>query len=354
LTSIGFIGAGMIANVHAKAAKQIGTKIVAVYDSRQEKAQKFGEEICCEVASSVESLLGRDDIDGVVVAVPNDCHAEMAIAALNANKHVLLEKPMAMSLHQCDGILDARNKSSKMLQMGFVCRYSPAAILAKQLIELGEIGLVQHVQATLIRQRGIPGLGGWFTTKARSGGGCLIDIGVHLIDLVMHLTSNKSPSRVVGKCLQSFTTETYDYEEMWSTPVAGGTFDVEDRVQALLTDKSGTTFQFDVAWATNMPEATMNDGLIIEGKEGTLVVDLWADEIVCGYSEKGSPKTKTISIETTDAWDDAFAAEHLAFADAIDNGKLNVEAGTGEDGRLVQEIVDAIYASDMSGCEVEL
>jgi predicted dehydrogenase len=154
--------------------------------------------------------------------------------------------------------------------------------------------------------------------------------------------------------LQSFTTETYDYEEMWSTPVAGGTFDVEDRVQALLTDKSGTTFQFDVAWATNMPEATMNDGLIIEGKEGTLVVDLWADEIVCGYSEKGSPKTKTISIETTDAWDDAFAAEHLAFADAIDNGKLNVEAGTGEDGRLVQEIVDAIYASDMSGCEVEL
>ena len=82
--------------------------------------------------------------------------------------------------NQCDEIISTRDESGKVLQMGFVCRYSPAAIKAKELIEYWAIGDVLHVQATLLRQRGIPGLGGWFTTKERSGGGCLIDIGVHL------------------------------------------------------------------------------------------------------------------------------------------------------------------------------
>ncbi len=345
MTAIGLIGAGMIAQVHASAAKRVGTSIVAVHDSRKEKAVKFGNEHTCDVLDSVDLLLKRDDIEGVVIAVPNARHAELAIAALKAGKHVLLEKPMAMSLQECDAILHARDTSEKVLQMGFVCRYSPAALKAKEIIESGQIGDVLHVQATLLRQRGIPGLGGWFTTKAKSGGGCLIDIGVHLIDLAMHLTSNKNPTRVYGKCNQAFTIETYAYDEMWSTPVEDGTFDVEDRVRALLTDASGTTFQFDVAWATHLPENTMKDGLMIEGSNGSLVVDLWGDELVCGFAEEGSPKTETILVELSDAWDDAFDGEHHAFAKAIANDHLDYGAGSGEDGRLVQQVVEAIYLS---------
>ena len=346
MTNIGIIGAGMIANIHAEAANRIGSNIVAVHDPQNNRAEEFGEKHKCEVEDSVESLVSRDDIDGVVIAVPNDRHSELAIAALNAGKHVLLEKPMAMSLQQCDEILSARDASGNVLQMGFVCRYSPAALKAKELIDSGVIGEVLHVQATLLRQRGIPGLGGWFTTKARSGGGCLIDIGVHLIDLTMHLTSKKSPIRVQGKCIQAFTAETYSYEEMWSTPVEGGTFDVEDRVRALVTDASGTTFQFDVAWATHLPENTMKDGLLIEGTKGSLVVDLWSDEMILGFAEDGAPRKETISIELTDAWDDAFDGEHSAFANAIASNKLESNAGTGEDGRLVQQIVESVYCSN--------
>jgi predicted dehydrogenase len=346
------IGAGMIANVHAKAIKSVGT-IIAVHDPREERAKKFAEEHSCEVLDNAE-LFSREDIDGVVIAVPNDRHAEIAVGALNSGKHVLLEKPMALSLSECDQIISARNKSNKQLQMGFVCRYSPASLKTKQIIESGLIGDVQHVNATLLRQRGIPGLGGWFTTKKRSGGGCLIDIGVHLIDLVMHLTSKRTPVSARGKCTQLFTTETYSYDEMWSMPVEGGTFDVEDRVSALLADASGTTFQFDVSWATHIPENTVKDGLIIEGSKGSLIVDLWSNELIYGFSDGGVPKSKTISFDVTDSWDDAFEGEHLAFASAIKNGKLDNGAGTAEDGRLVQSVVELIYESDKQNRETKL
>ncbi|MBC8200476.1 MAG: hypothetical protein H8E86_00405 [Planctomycetes bacterium] len=133
---------------------------------------------------------------------------------------------------------------------------------------------------------------------------------------------------------------------MWSTPVLDGTFDVEDRVRAMVTDTSGTTFQFDVSWATHLPDNAMKDGLLIEGTDGSLVVDLWSDEILRGYSEQGKPKTEEVKIALTDAWDEAFDGEHSAFANAIANGSLDQTAGTGEDGRLVQRIVEAIYASD--------
>ncbi len=352
MTALGIFGAGMIANIHADAMKRVGSKITAVHDPRMNRAEEFGLKHGCDVFESVDSLLASDDIDGVIIAVPNDRHAELTIASLLAGKHVLLEKPMARTLQQCEEIIAARDVSGKILQMGFVCRYAPAALLAKQIVGSGVIGDVHHVQATVLRQRGIPGLGGWFTTKSRSGGGCLIDIGVHLIDLVMHLTEKKSPTRVSGNCTQSFTTETYSFEEMWSAPVEGGTFDVEDRVRALLTDESGTTFQFDVSWATHLPENTMKDGLIIEGSSGSLVVDLWADELTHGFAESGSPKSQTLSIPLDDAWNDAFDGEHQAFANAIENTHLDSGAGTGEDGLLVQRVVEAIYASDDLNREV--
>ena len=354
MTTIGIIGAGMIANIHADAARAVGTTVIAVYDSRNERATTFAEKHNCDVCGTVEELLQRTDVEGVVVAVPNDMHAPLAIQSLQAGKHVLLEKPMAMSLAQCDEIIQARDASGKVLQMGFVCRYSPTAMKAKEIIELGKIGEIHHVQATLLRQRGIPGIGGWFTTKERSGGGCLIDIGVHLIDVAMHITSMNRPAYVLGTCTQSFSIETYAYEEMWSTPVEGGTFNVEDRVRATIRDESGATFQYNVSWATHLPEHTMKDGLLIEGTKGALIVDLWADEMKLGYAENGNPKEECISVDVNEAWDDAFQGEHKAFANAIAGNVLDVGAGNGEDGRLVQSIVEAIYASNALGKQVSV
>ena len=111
----------------------IGTNVVAVRDPRKEKTEEFSLTHNCEVEDSVDALLARSDIEGIVIAVPNDQHASLAIQALQAGFHVLLEKPMAMSLKQCDEIISNRDSSGKVLQMGFVCRYSPAAMKAKEL-----------------------------------------------------------------------------------------------------------------------------------------------------------------------------------------------------------------------------
>ena len=94
--------------------------------------------------------------------------------------------------------------------------------------------------------------------------------------------------------------------------------------------------------------------MLIEGTEGSLVVDLWSDEILRGYAEQGNPKTQAVKIALTEAWGDAFDGEHRAFANAIANGTLDQNAGTGEDGRLVQQVVEAIYASDEQHKEINL
>ena len=343
MTNIGIIGAGMIANLHAESASAVGSTVIAVFDPREKAAASFGEKHGCAVQKSVQEMLEDDNIQGIVIAVPNDMHADLAIAALNAGKDVLLEKPMAISMLQCDEIIAAADKSAQVLQMGFVCRYAPAAIKAKALIQDNRIGNVQQVKATLIRQRGIPGLGGWFTTKSRSGGGCLIDIGVHLIDLAMHMAKLKSPHSATGHCKQTFNMDNYTYDEMWSEPVKDGTFDVEDSVQATVEFKGGVTLHLDIAWATDMHEGQWQDGLMIEGDRGSMVVDLWGDSIELSESIDGVATKTTEPVIVDEAWDEAFQSEHSAFASAIESRSLQENAGSPKDGRAVQRIVEAIY-----------
>lgn len=346
MMNLGIFGAGMIANLHAEAAVRAGSNISCVFDPRIEKAQAFGSTHGCDVATSMQALLENDDIKGVVIAVPNDMHAEIAIAALHAGKDVLLEKPMAISIEQCDEIIRAVDASGQVLQLGFVCRYAPAAMKARELMHQNRIGDVQHIHATLIRQRGIPGLGGWFTTKARSGGGCLIDIGVHLIDLSMHMADLTKPKTALGTCKQTFNMDTYTYDEMWSEPVKDGTFDVEDSMQATVEFEGGATLQLDIAWATELQEDQWQDGLIIEGDRGSMVIDLWGDSIDLLETCDGVTSESSVSFDVDDAWDEAFQSEHAAFAAAIESRSLLPHAGSPQDGRTVQLIVDAIYAAN--------
>ena len=349
---IGMIGGGMIARVHAKAIAETGGRITAVCDAVQTKAQSFAEEAACEIEGSLDGLLRRDDVDAVVIALPNDEHAPTAIAAIEHGKHVLLEKPMATSLDACDAVLAARDNSDRILQLGFVCRYAPASVAARRLIAEGAIGSIHHVRATLLRQRGIPGLGGWFTQKARSGGGCLIDIGVHLIDLVQFLTEPGGATRASGHCSSLFGGDSYVYEEMWSEPHPGGVFDVEDSIRATVHFASGLRLDLDVAWATHLPEEVISDGIVLQGDLGAMSLDIWGDELLMGCAEEGRPASHVVSIDVSDAWDDAFVGEHRAFAEAI--GTRQQPSAGGEAGRSVQAIVEAIYESDRCNKEVAI
>ncbi|MDP7007968.1 MAG: Gfo/Idh/MocA family oxidoreductase [Phycisphaerales bacterium] len=352
MTQYGLLGAGMIANVHAEAIVATGGEIVSVYDPRDHRREEFSKKWSCDSCSDFASLLSKKDIDAVVVAAPNDRHAELAIAAMQCGKDVLLEKPMAMSIAQCNEIIQVQHETNRVLQLGFVCRFSPAVRVVREMIEEGKLGTVYNARATLLRQRGIPGLGSWFTNKERSGGGCLIDIGVHLIDLLSYITSATSPSRVVGSCTQTFSLTNYGYEEMWATPNPEGTFDVEDGVRAMTTFEDGSTHQIDVSWATHLPERSLRDGVSIEGDQGAVWFDVWGNAISFGSSEEGKPVEKTIAVEVQDAWSEAFQAEHNAFASSLLHRSISHGAGAANDGLLVQTIVDAIYQSSCEQREV--
>lgn len=354
MTRIGILGAGMIADVHAEAIVASGGDIVSVFDPRKEQLEAFSAKWKCDSCTDADALLSRSDVEAVVVATPNDQHAKLAIASLRSGKDVLLEKPMAMSLDQCDKILTTQQETARLLQMGFVCRFAPASIKVKQMIDDGMLGTIRHARGSLLRQRGIPGLGGWFTTKERSGGGCLIDIGVHLIDLLAHLTSAGEPERVLGQCSQTFNLDNYGYDEMWSTPNLDGTFDVEDAVQAMIGFQSGCTAQIDISWATHVPESAIRDGLTIVGDKGAVSFDIWGDHIAFGASVGGKPSEKRIEVQVDDGWAEAFQGEHKAFATGIETREVSIPAGNGIDGRKVQTIVEAIYESSDANEEVHI
>ena len=354
MTRIGILGAGMIANVHAEAIAATGSDIISVFDPREEQLEAFTAKWKCDSCTDADALLSRSDVEAVVIATPNDQHASLAIASLRSGKDVLLEKPMAMSLDECDKILATQQETAQLLQLGFVCRFAPAALKVKQMIDDGMLGTIRHARASLLRQRGIPGLGGWFTTKARSGGGCLIDIGVHLIDLLAHLTSAGDPERVLGQCSQTFNLDNYSYDEMWSTPKLGGTFDVEDGVQATIGFQSGCTAQIDITWATHVPESAIRDGLTIVGDKGAVSFDIWGDHIAFGTSVDGKPSESRVEVQVVDGWAEAFQGEHKAFATGIETREVSFPASSGNDGRKVQTIVEAIYESSDAKKEVHI
>ncbi len=218
---LGVIGAGGIGAVHAEAASKAGVRIVGVCDADAERGRSLAGKYDKALATtSIDELLALPKLDAVVVAVPNCFHKEYAIAALKAGKDVLLEKPMALSAAECDEIIDVMKQTDRIVQLGFVCRCAPTTQMVRRFIDAGRFGRIYYARAQWYRRRGIPGLGRWFTTKSQSGGGVLIDLGVHMIDLMMDLAGRPSVQRVSGVCTSVFGPPIADCNctDMWAGP----------------------------------------------------------------------------------------------------------------------------------------
>src|SRR5881409_3376726 len=131
-------------------------------------------------------LLDQPDIDAVTIALPNHLHASVAIEALKARKHVLLEKPMATSVKEAAKIVDVAKTMKRTLMVAQNLRFNRHTQLAKAIVERGDLGEVYHVRCFWLRRVGIPRIGSWFTQKQLAGGGCVYDLGVHLLDAALH------------------------------------------------------------------------------------------------------------------------------------------------------------------------
>lgn len=361
MLSLAFIGSGGIADVHAEAAAHVGTRIAGFFDVDESRAKSLAAKHNVALATSSLTALLASDCDAVVVATPNHLHKEMALAALNAGKDVLLEKPMAMNLAECDAIIAAANAKKRIVMVNFVCRSSPTSIVARTFIEAGRLGRIHHIKASIYRRRGIPGLGRWFTTKSQSGGGVLVDIGVHMIDLALALAGSPAVQRVSGHVTSIFgkPLDQYRFVEMWAgPPQLQGVFDVEDGAVALIRLAGSITLELNVTWAANIPEKTLPNGMTILGEKGGCHFDVWGSDFVLATEQDGmlvdvKPHlTSEANANANDAWPSAWRKQHELFASAVTT-RTQPEADV-RAGRAVQATIEAIYRSSEMGREVEV
>ncbi|MCC2685205.1 MAG: oxidoreductase [Paenibacillaceae bacterium] len=346
----GIIGAGNIGKVHCKTISKLKdvAEIAAITDVYRALAEeRAAEDGIRKVYGTVDELLADGDIQAVVIGVPNKFHAPLAIQAMEAGKHVILEKPMGVNLEAAKEIVRTQRKTGKTIMIPHQMRWEAAAQALKQRIEQGELGRIYNAKAGLFRRKGIPGWGTWFTRSEISGGGPLIDIGVHMLDLSLYLMGNPKPVSVYGSTYAEFGPHKRGIGN-WGTPNWEGSFDVEDLATALIKMEDGSTLSLEVSWAVhggvenNGPFVHLmgtDGGASLRGKEGKI------------YKEQ-SGETIDSKVEAGDGKENPRIPMYKHFIECLELGTVPISnAMTGYTNNL---ILDAIYRSSQSGNEVKL
>jgi phthalate 4,5-cis-dihydrodiol dehydrogenase len=188
---IGIIGAGSFGAAHARAIGAVsGAQVVAASRTNADALHSFCAEFGGREYPDYRDLLGDNDVDAVVIATPHHMHREMAIDAAQAGKHVLLEKPFAATLEECDEISMGAASANVTLMVGHTRRFQQASLVAKELIDAGKIGDVIMGVATMTKLWKIAERQPWHLQED-SGGGVLLTLGVHDIDLLCYLLDSR-------------------------------------------------------------------------------------------------------------------------------------------------------------------
>lgn len=342
--NIGVIGAGGIAkNAHLPAYKACEqANVVAIADvnevALEESKTKF--EIPNAFAD-YHDLLAMEDIDAVSICTPNFLHKDPAIAAMRAGKHVLCEKPLAMNAAEGEEIVAVSRETGKQCMVGFVSRFGADAQTLKRFIDAGELGDIYYGRAQYLRRRGIPGWG-VFGQKEKQGGGGLIDIGVHALDLALWLMGYPKPVSVSGLSVAKFGTREGVVGLMGQWDVS--TFTVEDFGAGFIRFENGAVLLLESSFCLNMKPASMRQIELFGDMGGATI------EPVAIYSEKHGVLTDLSPVHVPPT--KGFELEIAAFVEAVANGTpVPIPA---ENGVVVAKIIDAIYESSELGREVRI
>jgi len=280
---IGIIGCGGIANgKHMPSlAKLKNVEMVAFCDIIEEKAieaaKKYGGPDA-KVFTDYHELLAMKKIDVVHVLTPNNAHAPITVDALEAGKHVMCEKPMAKTAAEAKSMLEAAKRTGKKLTIGYQGRFRNDSMYLKKLCEAGDLGEIYFGKALAIRRRAVP-TWGVFLDEEKQGGGPLIDIGTHALDLTLWLMNNYEPAVVMGTTYHKLGSKV-NAANAWG-PWDPKKFTVEDSAFGFITFKNGATVVLESSWALNSLQvgeaitvlcgteagADMLDGLRINGEK---------------------------------------------------------------------------------------
>ena len=290
-------------------------------------------------------LLEQPDIDAVTIALPNHLHAAVAIEALKARKHVLIEKPMAMNAKEAAKIIEVAKSMKRIVMVGQNLRFNRATQQIKALIDRGDLGEVYHARCFWWRRAGIPRIGSWFTRKDQSGGGCLADLGVHLLDTCLHLFKEFDVVSVTAQTYAKFGPRGLGEMDWGKSEIdPKKVFDVEDYGVALLRLKSGRTISLEVGWACFQNHETREYGLDLLG------TNAGASLFPARLFRNTLDGQETIQFNAGKVLYPEDRIHHFVHC-VLDGKKLLV---TPEESLRVQQVLDAMYASAKTGREVRL
>ncbi len=346
--AVGIVGLGGIGHHHATHLQGQDAELVGGMDIDADARLRFHEEFGVHAYENEEDLYA--ECDAVFITTPNRFHEEYATSALEAGLDVLLEKPLAHTVESAERIAEAAADAEGFCMVGFNNRFASPVQVIKDQQDAGRFGEVTHIEANYVRRRGIPGRGSWFTSKSVAGGGALIDIGVHAIDLALYFLDHPEIVEVSGTTHSNFgARDDYAFVHMWGEDAGPEGFDVDDSASAFIRDASGRTVSLEVAWATNRPP---NNEFVVRGTEAGATFDRASDELVIHEAGRaGGNHLSDAAIETRER--DSHAAEQAVFLEAVAAGEQPA-INTVEEGLTVQRVIDAIYRSSEEGRAIRL
>ncbi len=352
---VGICGSG-IAKVHIQGYQKLpGVEVVAIAGPDVERCQAVADEYGIpHVFADYRAMLDLG-IDAVSIAVPNKYHAPIAIDALAAGCHVLLEKPLAIDVADGERILRAARESGRIVMLAFNRRYLANAVTLKEFIDAGTLGDIYYAKAGWTRRAGIPGFGGWFTTKGLSGGGPLIDLGVHMLDLALYMMGYPRPVAVSGATYAALGPRgkgTSDYAAYArfseNTDIV---FDVEDLATGFVRFDNGATLMIEASWAGYQ---SLRDDIYLQlyGRDGGARIampDYHEEDSLHLFTESAGTLVELTPV-LPKVGRGGFDHEIAIFVDSIRTG--TPPPATVDQGLAVLRVIDALYRSAEAGREI--
>lgn len=304
---VALFGCGWVQDFHARGVLAKGHELVAVANHREETAVTFAERHGVARVTTDWGSLARDaDVDAAIVATPNALHAPQSIALLEAGKHVLVEKPMAVSVAECDAMVDASRASGAWLMVAHCWRFRDEVIALRDRISAGELGEIVKTRGYGVHANWGPS--GWFTDPLLAGGGALVDMGVHAIDTARFLLGDPDPGRVCATIGTRY-----------------GAYDVDDEAILLISWSQGTSSIVEAGWWHAHKEG-MEADTEVYGTQGYARI-FPREEPSEDYEHCTQPM---------------YTAQVAEFLDAIEQGRQ--PRPSGEDGQVVMQVVETAYA----------
>lgn len=352
---VGIIGVGWAGETHLKAYKLLpNVQVVAVAGLQGEENRLAYLSKTYDVPDiyvHYEDMLNRNDLDAVSIGVPNYLHAPLAIAAFKCGLHVLCEKPLARTGEEAESIVEAATQAGRVLQIVFNHRQRGDIQTLKRYIDEGKLGNIYYAKAYWMRRRGIPGAGTWFGSKELAGGGPLIDLGVHALDMGLYLMGEPEVLTVSASTYNELGKRGVGIDPKAKKFGVGHAFEVEDLGTAFIRLSNGATLLLEASWATHS-DAVDDYGVVLYGTEGGAAVRVknysWSDTLriytdVAGVPAEIQPQTERGEFHN---------AVVREFIETINSGNWSLHNGS--EGLRRARVIDACYASAQQGREVVL